>query len=140
METILDPVLVPSVPAVPTRARWGGRVLTAVPVLFLVFDGTIKLAGHPAVAEASERLGLPPDLSPALGVLLLACLALYLVPRTAALGAVLLTGYLGGAVLAHVRVSDPLFSHALFPVYIGALLWSGLFLRDDRVRRLFAAR
>lgn len=140
METTLDSTPIPSIPHPASRARWGGRVLTAVPVMFLVFDAAMKVANHPMVAEASERLGLPVHLSPGIGLLLLSCLALYLVPRTAALGAILLTGYLGGAVLVHLRVGDPLFSHTLFPVYVGAMLWSGLFLRDDRVRRLLAPR
>jgi hypothetical protein len=122
------------------RSRWTGRVLTGIPVLFLAFDAAIKLVGIPAVAEASERLGLPAHQAPAIALVLASCLALYLVPRTAPLGAVLLTGYLGGAVLVHVRVGDPLFSHTLFPVYVGALLWAGLYLRDARVRRLFAVR
>src|SRR4051812_43320484 len=138
MQMTLDataPLIAPT-----TRSRWTGRVLSGIPVLFLAFDVAIKLAGVPAVAEASEKLGLPADLAPALALLLASCLALYLVPRTAVLGAVLLTGYLGGAVLTHVRVGDPLFSHTLFPVYVGALLWTGLYLRDARVRRLFAAR
>jgi hypothetical protein len=140
METTLDSrPISPAMIAVGSRTRWGGRVLTAVPVSFLLFDATIKVVGHPAVAEASERLGLPVHISPGIGILLLACLAIYLVPRTAALGAVLLTGYLGGAVLVHVRVGDPLFSHILFPVYVGAMLWIGLFLRDQRVRRLLTA-
>jgi hypothetical protein len=109
-------------------------------VLFLAFDAAIKLVDVPFVAEASVKLGLPPDLSVGLGILLAACLALYVIPRTAPLGAVLLTGYLGGAVLTHLRVGDPLISHTLFPIYIGALVWAGLYLRDDRVRRLLAAR
>jgi hypothetical protein len=138
MATTLDSTLIPSVPT--ARARWGARVLTALPVLFLLFDVAIKLSAHPAVAEASKRLGLPADMSRGIALLLLSCLALYLVPRTAALGAVLLTGYLGGAVLAHVRVGDPLFSHVLVPVYVGAMLWAGLYLRDERVRRLLAPR
>jgi hypothetical protein len=120
--------------------RWGARVLTGIPVLFLAFDAAIKLVDVPFVAEASVKLGLPPDLSVGLGILLAACLALYVIPRTAPLGAVLLTGYLGGAVLTHLRVGEPLFSHVLFPVYVGALLWAGLYLRDGRVRRLLAAR
>jgi hypothetical protein len=126
--------------ATPNRSRWTGRVLSGIPVLFLAFDAAIKLAGVPAVAEASEKLGLPAQLAPVFALLLASCLALYLVPRTAPLGAVLLTGYLGGAVLVHVRVGDPLFSHTLFPIYIGALLWAGLYIRDARVRRLIAAR
>lgn len=115
-------------------ARWAGRVLSGIAVLFLTFDAAIKLADIKAVAEASQRLGLPDHLAGALGTLLLACLTLYVVPRTAVLGAVLLTGYLGGAVAMHLRVGDPLFSHTLFPVYVGAMLWAGLFLRDARVR------
>jgi hypothetical protein len=90
------------------------------------------------VAEASARLGMPVDLAPGIGTLLGLCLIAYLVPRTAPIGAVLLTGYLGGAVFAHVRIGDPLFSHTLFPVYIGAMLWGGLLLRDGRMRVLFA--
>jgi hypothetical protein len=136
MQTTLAATPVPATPS----ARWTGRVLSGLPVLFLVFDVAIKLIGHPAVAEASEHLGLPLDLAPRVAVILAACLALYLVPRTAVLGAVLLTGYLGGAVLVHLRVGDPLISHALFPVYVGTLLWAGLYLRDPRVRGLFAAR
>ena len=123
MDTTLDSLRTAS-PAAAAPRRWPGRVLS----------------GLPAVAEASTRLGLPEHLGPTLGLVLLACLALYVVPRTAVLGAVLLTGYLGGAVLAHLRVGDPLISHTLFPIYIGALLWAGLYLRDDRVRRLVAAR
>lgn len=126
-------------PAATAPTRWASRTLTGIPALFLLFDAAIKLAGHPAVAAASLRLGIPQSLSPVLAVVLLSCLALHLVPRTAPLGAVLLTGYLGGAVLAHLRVGDPLFSHTLFPVYVGAMLWAGLAVRDGRVRRLLAA-
>ena len=113
---------------------WAGRVLSGIPVAFLVFDVVIKLV-HPAfVSEASARIGWPDAMTVPLGVLLGACLALHLVPRTAVLGAVLLTGYLGGAVATHLRIGDPLFSHTLFPIYIGAMLWAGLYLRDARVR------
>jgi hypothetical protein len=121
---------------VTTRSRWIGRILTGLPVLFLAFDGIAKLAHAPQVAEASQRLGLPVEVNATLGAILLACLALYLVPRTAVLGAVLLTGYLGGAVAMHVRIGDPLGSHVLFPIYVAVLLWGGLYLRDARVRAL----
>lgn len=117
-------------------ARRAGRVVTAIPALFLAFDGAIKFTRIPAIAEATLQLGWQPSVAPALGVVLLSCLALYLWPRTAVLGAVLLTGYLGGAVATHVRVANPLFSHVLFPTYLGALLWLGLWLRDARVRAL----
>src|SRR5712675_2158794 len=130
MEATLDKELIPVTPT----ARWIGRVLTGLPALFLTFDVVIKMIGVPAVAEASERLGLPVDQAPKIALILAACLVLHLVPRTAVLGAVLLTGYLGGAVLTHLRVGDPLFSHTLFPIYVGALVWAGLYLRDPRVR------
>ena len=117
-----------------TYARWIGRILSAIPTLFLVFDGAIKLVHPAAVTEASERMGFPDHLAGPLGVILLACLALYLVPRTAVLGATLLTAYLGGAVATHARIDDPLFTHTLFPIYIAILVWGGLLLRDGRVR------
>jgi hypothetical protein len=109
--------------------RWAGRTLSAVAVLFLLFDATIKLMVIPPVVESFTRLGFPVDLSRAIGTLELACLIAYLIPRTAIPGAILLTGFLGGAVVTHVRVGDPLLSHALFPVYVGALVWGGLLLR-----------
>ena len=119
-----------------TAARWSGRVLTGIPVAFMLFDAAVKFAHIPEVAEASLKLGWPTHLNPALGVVILGCLALYLWPRTAALGATLFTGYLGGAVAIHLRVGDPLASHILFPVYVGVLFWAGLALRDARVRAL----
>src|SRR6185295_15985269 len=109
-------------------SRWAGRVISGLAVLFLLFDLTIKLAGHPAVEEASMRLGLPHGMGPTLAVLEILCLALYLVPRTAVLGAVMLTGYLGGAIAIDLRIADALFSHTLFPVYVAAMFWGGLYL------------
>src|SRR5262249_48885194 len=103
---------------------WAGRVISAVCVLFLLMDGVLKLVNPEFVIEASERLGYPPRLAVALGVLLLACTMLYLIPWTSVLGAVLLTGYLGGAVASHVRISDSWFP-CLFPVIFGSLVWSG---------------
>ena len=121
-------------------ARWGGRVLTGLPVLFLSLDGVFKVLRHPEVLKASATLGIPESITLTIGVILLSCVALYVVPRTAPLGAVLLTGYLGGAVFVHLRVGDPLFSHTLFPVYVGAMVWAGLFLRDERVRNLLSTQ
>jgi hypothetical protein len=109
-------------------------------VLFLTFDGVIKLVGHPSVAESSLQLGMPEGLAFTLGVLELVLLALYLVPRTAILGALLWTGYLGGAVFAQVRVGNPLFSHVLFSTYIATLLWVPLYLREPRLRALLPLR
>lgn len=120
--------------------RWTARILSGLVILFLVFDAALKLVSHPAVIEASGRLGLPADLAPVIGVVLLACVALYAVPRTAPIGAVLLTGYLGAAVFVHVRIGDPLFTHVLFPIYVATIAWLGLYLRDARVRSLVAAR
>jgi len=133
MEATLD---TPTFARGSTAARWSGRVLTGIPVAFMLFDATVKFAHIPEVAEASLKLGWPTHLNPVLGVIILGCLALYLWPRTAVLGVTLVTGYLGGAVAIHLRVGDPLGSHILFPVYVGALFWAGLVLRDARVRAL----
>src|SRR3712207_2390717 len=106
-----------------TRA---GRIVSAIPVAFLVFDVAMKFTTIPELTEATAQLGWDPSAAPMLGVILGACLAFYVWPRTAVFGAILLTGYLGGAVATHVRVENPLFSHVLFPIYVGALLWLGL--------------
>jgi DoxX-like protein len=117
-------------PSPVSRTRlWAGRTLSALAALFLLFDSVIKLMKIAPVVESLARLGLPLHLARGIGALELACLIVYVIPRTSIPGAILLTGFLGGAVLTHVRVGDPLFSHVLFPVYIGALLWGGLFLR-----------
>jgi hypothetical protein len=113
-----------------------GIVLTTLAALFLAFDGVMKLASIAPVRASMIQLGYPVELAPILGAVLLACVALYIYARTAPIGAVLLTGYLGGAVSTHVRVGDPLLSHALFPVYMGVIVWGGLYLRDARVRAL----
>jgi hypothetical protein len=114
-----------------------GRVMSGVAVAFLLFDSVLKLVKPAVVVEASAKLGLPEQITVPLGVILLASTVLYAIPRTAVFGAVLLTGYLGGAVCTHLRVGDPLFSHVLFPTYLGALIWGGLWLRDGRVRAMF---
>ena len=115
-------------------ARWVARALTGLTLAFLAFDVAVKFAPiSPDAAAATARLGWAPQHLPVIGLIALACLVLYAVPRTAPLGAVLWTGYLGGAVAAHLRVGNPLLSHTLFPVYVGALLWGALYLRDARV-------
>jgi hypothetical protein len=116
------------------RALWTGRVLSGLAVAFLIFDGASKLLEVQPVIDGTKQLGYPPDIVFSLGVTLLSCLLTYLIPRTSVLGAVLLTGYLGGAVATHVRVGNPLFTHVLFPTYVAALLWGGLMLRDARLR------
>ena len=120
-----------------TRRRlWASRILFIVPVLFLLMDGVMKLVLIKPVVDGMPALGWPVSLARPLGILLLTSLAVYVNPRTAVLGAILLTGYLGGAVATHVRVGDPLFSHILFPIYVALMLWGALYLRDERLRRL----
>jgi hypothetical protein len=118
---------------------WTGRVLTALPVLFLVFDGAMKLVQPEPVVKATVGLGYPQSVLTGLGIVLLTCTLLYLLPRTAVLGAILLTGYLGGAVASHVRVGEGWFP-TFFPAIFGALLWGGLYLRDSRLRQLLPLR
>lgn len=124
---------------VSSRALWAGRVLSAVVVLFMIFDGVIKLPPLEIVTQTMVQLGWPADanVSRMLGIIGLVSTALYALPRTSVLGAILLTAYLGGAVATHLRIGSPLFSHILFGVYLGAILWGGLYLRDPRVRGLF---
>jgi len=117
-----------------------GIAISALPVLFLLFDSVIKLVKIQPVVESFALLGYPASLARGIGSLELACLMLYLVPRTAILGAIVLTGFLGGAISTHLRVGDPLFSHVLFPVYVAVLVWGGLFLRDDALRMLIPWR
>ena len=124
------------------KALWTGRILSGLVVFFLLVDAGFKLIRPlpaPAV-EAFGKLGYPVEFAAGIGILLLSCVALYLIPSTSILGAIVLTGYLGGAVASHVRVGDPWFSHALFPVYIGLLVWGGLYLRDQRLRALIPLR
>jgi DoxX-like family len=122
------------------RRLWTGRVMSALPALFLLVDGVGKLVKPAPVVEGTVQLGYPESALLGLGIVLLTCTALYVIPRTAILGAILLTGYLGGAIATHVRVGSPLFSHILFPVYIAVLIWGGLYLRDERLRALIPLR
>jgi hypothetical protein len=116
-----------------------GLALTALAVLFLLMDTTIKLLALPQVLSTTAGLGYPGTAGFArfLGILLLFCTLLYVWPRTAPLGAILLTAYLGGAIASHVRIGSPLLSHVLFGVYVGIFVWGGLFLRDRSIRSLF---
>ena len=119
---------------------WASRVLTGLPAVFLLFDAVMKLAKPPFVVQATVQLGYPERVIVGLGIVLMTCTILYLIPRTAVLGAILLTGYLGGAVATQVRVGNPLFTHTLFPIYLDLLLWGGLFLREGRLRSLIPLR
>lgn len=118
---------------------WAGRVLSGLVIAFLLMDGVMKLIPAAPVIETSAQMGWPTDVTGLrmLGIVLLVSTLLYAIPRTSFLGAVLLTGYLGGAVATHVRIADPWFSHILFGVYVGILMWSALYLRSSQLRDLF---
>jgi len=119
---------------------WAGRVITGLVTLFLLFDATVKVLALPLAVDATRELGYAATVVVPLGVLQLLLLLLYLVPSTAVLGAVLWTGYLGGAVATHLRVGAPLLGQTLFPTYVGVLLWGGLWLRDTQLRSLLSVR
>lgn len=120
---------------------WTGFALSAIAVLFLLMDAGAKLAAIPQVLEAGEQIGYPgADMARKLGAILLVCTLLYVWPRTSVLGAILVTAFLGGAVATHVRLGNPLFSHVLFGVYVGVLLWGGLVLREPRLKSLLFAQ
>ncbi len=131
----------PPPPASPA-ALWTGRVLSGLVVLFLLFDGVVKLIGLPIVGETLAPLGYAP--TPALvrgiGLITVVPVLLYAWPRTALLGAILLTGLFGGAMATHLRVGSPVFTHLLFGLYLGLMMWGGLWLRDPRLRALLPFR
>ena len=114
---------------------WGGRIMSWLPALFLLIDGVMKLFKPAVVVEATVKLGYPENTIVPIGIVLTVCTILYLIPRTAVLGAILLTGYLGGAVATHVRVGEGSFPIS-FPIIFGVLLWGGLYLRNNRLRSL----
>jgi hypothetical protein len=120
-------------------ALWMGRVLSGIVILFMLFDGAIKLVPWPVVTESVDRIGYGSSetLARTLGAITIACTVLYAIPPTSILGAILLTGYLGGAIASHLRIDSPLFSHVLFGFYIGLMVWGGLWLRDRSLRTLF---
>lgn len=126
----------------PPAALWIGRAMSGLVVAFLIFDGGIKLAPLSVVTETMQQLGYSgsPELARGLGVMTLAIALLYALPRTSILGAILLTGLLGGAMATHLRVGSPLFSHLFFGLYLGLIAWGGLYLRDIRLRRLIPLR
>ena len=125
----------------PSRAATiGGYVCTGLAGLFLTFDAVLKLLRLPVATEATTALGYPASTVFWIGLVQAVALALYLVPRIAVLGALLLTGHLGGAIATHVRVGSPMASHTLFPIYVAAILWAGLYLREPRLRALLPLR
>lgn len=122
------------------RKLRAGYVLTALVALFLTFDTVIKLLMLAPAVQGTTELGYPAGTVFWIGMIELVCLGLYLVPRTSVLGALLLTGYLGGAIATHVRVGSPLLSHTLFPIYVALMLWGGVYLRETRLRALVPFR
>ena len=122
------------------RAVITGRILGTIVALLLTLDAGIKLVRAKAAVEGSAQLGFTPDQVFVIGVIAAVCLVLYLIPRTAPLGAVLWTGYFGGAILVHFRAGNPLFTHILPPIYVSALIWGSLYLRDPRVRAVLGKR
>jgi DoxX-like family len=123
-----------------SKAIWTGRAMSALVIVFLLFDGAIKMVPMDIVITTGEQLGIPAELARVLGTLTLLSTILYMIPQTSMLGAILLTGYLGGAISTHLRVGSPLFSHTLFGVYLGLLVWGGLYLREPRLRALIPFR
>ena len=123
-------------------ALWLGRVLSGVVILFMLFDGAVKLVPWPIVTETMDRMGYgsSESLARSLGAISLVCTVLYAIPPTSFVGAILLTGYLGGAMASHVRIGSPLFSHVLFGFYLGMMVWGGLWLRDRKLRALMPLR
>jgi hypothetical protein len=119
-------------------ALWMGRVLSGLVIVFMLFDGAIKLVPWPVVTETMDRIGYGSSetLARSLGVMTLVCTILYAIPPTSILGAILLTGYLGGAIASHLRIGGPLFSHTLFGLYLGLMVWGGLWLGDRSLRAL----
>src|SRR5829696_1353367 len=118
------------------KMLWGGRIMSALPVLMLLFSAAMKFVKSPEVAQGFTHLGYPESLALGLGIVELACTVIYIIPRTSVLGAILLTGYLGGAIATHVRIGEPFF----MPIILGILVWGGLFLRDERLRALIPLR
>ena len=121
------------------KAVWTGRVMSGLAVLFLLFDGVTKVMKVAPVLQASAQLGFPVSLIVVIGAVLLICTVIYVIPSTSILGAILLTGYLGGAVAIQARIGNPLFE-TLFPVIFGVLVWTGIVLRDNRLRALIPLR
>ena len=119
---------------------WTGRTLSALAILFLLFDSVIKVVQAAPAVEGTKALGYEKSAVFGIGIVELACLLLYAIPQTSVLGAILLTGYLGGAIASHARIDSPLFTHTLFPIYVAVLIWGGLLLREERLRKLVPLR
>jgi hypothetical protein len=119
---------------------WSGRIMSGLATLFLLIDAVMKVVKARVAVEGTVQVGYPESTVVGIGLSLLVSTLLYAIPRTSVLGAILVTGYLGGAVATNVRMSAPLFSYILTPVYVGVLVWGGLYLRDERLRALIPVR
>ena len=126
--------------SVSKKSLWSGRTFSGLVAAFMIFDAVIHLMKPAPVVEAFAKLGYPLRLAVVLGIVELLCVLLYVIPRTSILGAILLTGYLGGAIAIQLPTGNSLFGEVLFPVYIGVLVWGGIYLRDDRLRTLIPLR
>ena len=122
------------------KRLWIGMIMSGMAILFLLFDSVTKLMETPQTIEGTVSLGYPVELVPEIGLILLILTIIYVIPQTSIFGAILLTGYLGGAVASNFRLMNPLFSHTLFPVYMAVLIWGGLYLRDNLISRFFPFR
>ena len=137
MTSIAISYAAPSPRARTSKSVIAGRIISGIITALLLADASFKFAvDNPMMIEGAKQLGYNIAIMPAIGTLLLVCVLLYAIPRTSVFGALLLTGYLGGAVATHVRVGDPLFSHILFPTYVAVMVWGGLYLRNEKLRAL----
>lgn len=123
-----------------SKKVWTGRILSGFAVLFMFFDSITKLLETPQVVQGTAKLGYPVSLIPVIGTILLLLTILYVIPRTSIFAAILLTGYLGGALASNLRIMSPLFSNALFPVYFAVILWGGIYLRDELISQFIPFR
>jgi hypothetical protein len=122
--------------SISNKSLWTGRILSGLAVAFMLFDATIHIMKPAAVIDGFTKLGFPVSVAVPLGIIELVCVVLYVIPRTSVFGAILLTGYLGGAIASQVRIGSPMLSTTLFPIYVALFLWGGLYFRDERVRSL----
>ena len=122
------------------KTIWVGRILSALAILFLSFDTIVKVLRLPVAIEGTTQLGYPESTVFVIGVIQLVCLVLYVIPQTSVFGAILFTGYLGGALATHLRIGSPLFTHILFPIYVALLIWGGLYAREPRLRAMVPIR
>jgi len=122
------------------KTIWVGRILSALAILFLSFDTIVKVLRLPVAIEGTTQLGYPESTVFVIGVIQLVCLVLYVIPQTSVFGAILFTGYLGGAIATHLRIGSPLFTHILFPIYVAVLIWGGLYAREPRLRAVIPIR